>query len=59
MHTTEAEDGIRLAMRLGISVPEHDQADFTEALARLFDQARLVLSLSLPPADGLPEAFEP
>ncbi len=59
MHMTEAEDGIRLATRLGISVPEHDQAGFAEALARLFDQAGLVLSLPLPPSDGSPQAFEP
>ncbi len=59
MHTTQAEDAIRLAARLGISVPEHDQAGFAEALARLFDQAGLVLSLPLPPADGSPRAFEP
>ena len=59
MHATEAEEGIRLAMRLGISVPEQDQAGFAEALARLFDQAGLVLSLPLPPADGSSQTFEP
>ena len=59
MQATEADDGIRLAARLGISVPEHDQAGFAEALARLFDQAGLVLSLPLPPADGPFPAFEP
>ena len=59
MQATEADDGIRLAARLGISVPEHDQAGFAEALARLFDQAGLVLSLPLPPADGPSPAFEP
>ncbi len=59
MHADEAEEGIRLAARLGISVPEHDQAGFAEALARLFDQAALVLSLPLPPAGASPQGFEP
>ena len=57
MQDNDNQDGIGLAARLGLVVPEPDQARFNEALARLFDQAALVLSLPLEPVDA--GAFEP
>ncbi len=57
-----AEDAVRLAARLGLAVPAADHAEFHGALARLLDQAGLVLALALTlPDEGTRPAasFEP
>ena len=48
-----------LATRLGIEVMEADRPAFCDAVERLFEQASLVLSLTLPQIEAGPGMFEP
>nr|WP_321983972.1 hypothetical protein [uncultured Lichenicoccus sp.] len=53
------DDAVMLAGRLGLNVPDGDREMFGDALARLFDQAALVLALPLPDDDASTEPFTP